>query len=210
VPIEVNMNPWLPVAIALGFLGPPGAAGQVEPPAKENPVHDELRALKRGAEEAFNKGDIDGLLNQYVHKDVIVTWQNAEANHGRDAVKGFYNRMMVGPNRVVERVESKINVDELSHLFGSDTATALGDMDQHYKLTDGTEFDLHSRWTGTLVKDGDRWKIAAFHVSANMFDNGVMHVTVRKTAYWVGGVAGIAALLVGVVVGRLTKGSRAV
>lgn len=204
------MNRWLPVALALGLLSPARTAAQVESPAKEDPAHDELRAVKRGAEEAFNKGDIDGLLNAYVHKDVIVTWQNAEANHGRDAVKAFYNRMMVGPNRVVETLQTRIDVDELSHLFDGKTATALGAMDQHYKLTDGTEFDLRSRWTGTLVKDGDRWKIAAFHVSANMFDNGVMHVAVRKTAYWVGGSAGVAALIVGVVLGRLSKRPRPV
>src|SRR5581483_11621712 len=122
-----------------------------------------------------------------------------------DAVKAFYNRMMVGPNRVVETLQTRIDVDELSHLFDGKTATALGGMEQHYRLTDGTEFDLHSRWTGTLVKDGDRWKIAAFHASANMFDNGVLHVAVRKTADWVGGIAGAAALVVGFVAGRFRK-----
>jgi ketosteroid isomerase-like protein len=185
-----------------------GASGQ-EGPARQDPAHDELRALKRGAEEAFNQGDIDRLLSNYVHKNAIVTWQNAEVNHGHGGVKAFYHRMMASPDRVVESVTTKIEVDEPSHLYSPDFATALGSMQQHFKLRDGMEFDLPSRWTATLVKEDDRWKIAAFHVSANMFDNGVLHAVLRRTAYWVGGIAGGLALVVGFVIGRFSKRPRA-
>ena len=202
------MKRWLLLVVSLALLGQLRAIAQ-QGPATEDPAHNELRALKRGAEEAFNKGDIDGLLSNYVHKDVIVTWQNAEVNHGHDAVKGFYNRMMVGPNRVVESVTTNIGVDELSHLYGANTATALGNMEQHFKLRDGLEFDLPSRWTATLVREDGRWEIAAFHVSANIFDNGVLHTALRRTAYWVGGIAGVVGLLIGIVIGRFSKRPRA-
>jgi ketosteroid isomerase-like protein len=205
----VTMRYWLTaIALALSLSEPSPVLSQEAPPTREDPAHNELRAVKRGAEEAFNKGDIDGLLSDYANKGVIVTWQNAEVNTGHDAIKKFYNRMMVGPGRVVDSLQTKIEVDDLSHLYGSTTATALGDMDQHYKLMDGLEFDLHSRWTATLVKDDNRWKIAAFHVSTNMFDNGVLHTAVRKTTYWAGGIAGVVALVVGILAGRFTKRSR--
>jgi ketosteroid isomerase-like protein len=197
------MNRWLPTAILLGLL----TSARADAPVKEDPAHEELRAVKRGAEEAFNKGDIDGLLDRYVHKDVVATWQNAEVNKGHAGIKDFYTRMMVGSNREVDALQTTITVDELAHLFHDNTATALGNMDQHFKLRDGTEFDLHSRWTATLVRDDNRWKIAAFHVSTNMFDNGVMHTMLRKM-YWVGGIGGAVVLLVGVVVGRVTKRTR--
>src|SRR5262249_31638715 len=139
-----TMKRWLLVLCVISLAGSARALSQEPPPAKENPIHDELRALKRGAEEAFNKGDIDGLLANYVDKNVIATWQNAEVNNGHKAIKDFYQRMMVGPNHIVDSLQTKIDVDELAHLYGSDTATALGDMTQHYKLTDGKEFDLKS------------------------------------------------------------------
>jgi ketosteroid isomerase-like protein len=202
------MKRWLPVAVALLLTAQLRAIGQ-EAPAREDPAHNELRALKRGAEEAFNKGEIDRLLSDHVLKDVIVTWQNAEVNRGHEGVKGFYNRMMASPDRVVESVKTNIEVDELSHLYGPNTATALGSMQQHFKLRDGMEFDLPSRWTATMVKDNDRWKIAAFHVSANVFDNGVLHTVLRRTAYWVGGIAGGVALAIGIVIGRFSKRPRA-
>jgi ketosteroid isomerase-like protein len=198
------MKRWLAVAVALVVPGQLPAIGQ-EVPAQEDPAHNELRALKRGAEEAFNKGDIDGLLSRYVRTDVIVTWQNAEVNRGHGGVKAFYSRMMAGPDKVVASVTTSIGVDELSHLYGANTATALGDMQQHFKLTDGLEFDLPSRWTATLIKEDNRWRIAAFHVSTNVFDNGVLHTALRRTAYWVGGIAGGIALVLGIVIGRFSK-----
>jgi ketosteroid isomerase-like protein len=202
------MKRWLPVAVALLLPAQLRAIGQ-EGPAGEDPAHDELRALKRGAEEAFNKGEIDRLLSDYVCRDVIATWQNAEVNRGHEGVKAFYNRMMTSADRVVESVSTNIDVDDLSHLYGTDTATSLGNMQQHFKLRDGMEFDLPSRWTATLVKEDGRWKIAAFHASANVFDNGVLHMALRRTAYWVGGIAGGVALAIGIAIGRLSKRPRA-
>jgi uncharacterized protein (TIGR02246 family) len=202
------MKRWLFYGFTWILLMPLCVWSQEAAPSKEDPVHEELRALKRGAEEAFNKGDIDGLLAKYTDKHVIVTWQNAEVDRGPQAIKDFYTRMMVGPNRVVDSIQTRIDVDDLAHLYGPNVATALGDMSQHYKLTDGQEFDLRSRWTATLAKDEGRWKIATFHVSTNMFDNGVLRAAVSKTGYWVGGAAGVVALVVGVVAGRLSKRRR--
>jgi ketosteroid isomerase-like protein len=202
------MKTWILFAVAVGLRGPTRVCSQEASRAKddaEEKAHEELRALRRGAEEAFNKGDIDGLLANYADKDVIVTWQNAEVNRGHQAVKDFYNRMMTGPDRTVESMESRIDVDDQSHLYGSDTATALGSMVQHFKLKDGLDFDLHSRWTATLIRANGRWKIAAFHVSTNMFDNGVLRLAVRKTLYWTGGIAAMCGLLLGLVAGRWSK-----
>jgi hypothetical protein len=46
------------------------------------------------------------------------------------------------------------------------------------------------------VKDDEGWKIAAYHVSANVLDNPVLDIA-RRSATWAGGIGG----LVGVVVG---------
>jgi hypothetical protein len=58
------------------------------------------------------------------------------------------------------------------------------------------EFDLENRWTATLVKKDGTWKIAAYHVSANIFDNAVVNIA-KRAAYWAGGVC----LLIGLVLG---------
>ena len=57
----------------------------------------------------------------------------------------------------------------------------------------------HSRWTAALVKQNDGWKVAAFHVSTNMFDNGVSNLMIK----WAAIKTGAAALAIGIVCGVL-------
>jgi hypothetical protein len=61
---------------------------------------------------------------------------------------------------------------------------------------------LRSRWTSTLVKQDAGWKVATFHVSTNMFDNGVSNLQSRWAAIKAGG----AALVVGLACGAFARG----
>lgn len=165
---------------------------------KEDPAHEELRAVKKGVEEAYQKRDIDAIL-KYLHPNVVLTWQNSQTMHGHKGMREFYERMMVGDKSVVVNIDSKAEVDALSILYGGDTAVAFGSLDDHFKLRDGMEFDLKSRWTATLVKEDGRWQIVGFQVGTNMFDNGVLELIVKKVSYLMGG----SALALGILVGLL-------
>src|SRR4051812_14181811 len=61
--------------------------------------------LREGLAEAFSKKDVDKMLT-YLHPDVVVTWQNGEVSKGRDGVKAYYNRMMVGNDAVCDSVSA--------------------------------------------------------------------------------------------------------
>jgi hypothetical protein len=74
-------------------------------------------------------------------------------------------------------------------------------MDDHFELSNGLKFNLHSRWTATLVRQNDGWKIAAFHVSTNMFDNGVSDMQIKWASIKTGGIAAMAGILCGSVGG---------
>ena len=55
-----------------------------------------------------------------------------------------------------------------------------------------------------MVKNGDRWVIAAFHYSANVFDNPILDR--YKRAMWQAGIAiGLIVLLIGYAAGRLLR-----
>ena len=60
----------------------------------------------------------------------------------------------------------------------------------------------------TAVKKDGKWLIANFHASANLFDNPVLWIAVRRTALWVGGGAAAVGLLLGLVVGRFLRRKR--
>ena len=166
------------------FLAPtaaaPSSALEAEPPT-ENAAHDEIRALRDGFLAAFEKKDVEQMLS-YMNDNVVITVQNAEVLRGHDQVRKFHQRMSEGDDRLVQDLKSNLEVDELSILYGDDTAIAFGDMNDEFTLSRGMEFDLHSRWTATLVKQDNRWSVAAFHVSTNMFDNGVSNLMSKWAA----------------------------
>jgi uncharacterized protein (TIGR02246 family) len=176
-------------------------ATQGETTEKEHPAHDELRALMKEILAAYNQGDLDKLIS-YMDDDVVVTWQNGKVNKGPKAVKAYYEEMTKGPNRVVEKSSINPVPDELSILSNDGKAAfAWGTSKDHYKLTDGTEFDQDTRWSATAVKKDGNWKVASVHISANIFDNSILSLAIKKTAIWVGALAGGGGLLLGLLLG---------
>jgi ketosteroid isomerase-like protein len=170
-------------------------------PVEADPVQEELRALREGLIAAYNANDIDQLLS-YCHDGVIVTWQNGEVSVGPQEIRSYYQRMMEGPDRVVDRLTADPKPDGPSVVYGGTTAVSRGKMNDHYQLTGGMEFDLNSRWSATAINEDGRWRIASFHASVNAFDNELLRMAVQRTMLWSGGIA----LVLGLALGAL--GSR--
>jgi ketosteroid isomerase-like protein len=184
------------VAVLLALSGLANFSPAAEQPDENDPVFKELLAVRQGLIDAYNARDVDALVS-FCHPDVVVTWQNAEVSRGREGIKTYYQKMMVGDERVVDELRANPTVDERALLFGGDTAISRGQMNDHYRLRDGSEFDLDSRWSATLVKEDDRWQIAAFHASTNAFDNDILRVVAKRSAMLAGGVAVLPGALLG-------------
>lgn len=181
------------------------AAGSAPPDVEA--THNALRALKQDMEDALNKQDVDRLLT-HLHPDVVFTTMNNDVRVGKESIRAYYDEMMRGPNRVVEKVTAKFEVDDLTRLYGN-TGIARGSSKDHYVLTDGTDIVIDSRWTCTMVREGDRWLIAAFHYSTNVFDNPLLTKLKNYGSMFIA-VAALGALLAGFVIGRtVTRRKRA-
>ena len=152
---------------------------------------------------AYEQRDMDALLKD-VAPDVVITWQNADRNEGHVEFLKFYNEMMNGDNKIVKDISSTFEVDDLSVLYGDDTAVARGTLADHFVLTDGSDFVLNSKWTATVVKQEDGWKVASFHVSANIFDIPILAVA-KGWLVKVGLIAGIVGIVVGLLIGRASE-----
>ena len=59
----------------------------------------------------------------------------------------------------------------------------------------GNEFELTSRWTATVRKEGGRWSVIALHFSTNMFDNPLLN-TAKNQLMLFSGIAFLLGLLV--------------
>lgn len=168
--------------------------------AQEDPAHNELRAMRDGFLAAMNRGDLDTQLT-FLHPNVVVTWHNAEVSRGRDGVRAYLDRMLRGPEKRVEKFGAELNVDELSILYGGDTAIAFGSAQEHFTLTSGRAFDFTGRWSATMVREDGKWLVANLHTSDNLFDNPLLN-QVRAALPWAGGGGLLAGALSGWLLGR--------
>jgi ketosteroid isomerase-like protein len=196
------------VAVALAWLAlvvlllPAGA----QPPGgkeKEDPAHNELRALRDGLIEAIREEDIEKQLG-FVSKDVVVVWQNGEVVRGHQGLRDFYKKIMSGPDKVFRGYAQPPSPEELTILYGGDTGISYGTDVGKYRVS-GRDFEMKNYWTATLVKEGGKWVIASYHVSANVLDNPPLSAA-RTNAYLAGGVAAVLGLVAGMVVGWILRG----
>ena len=188
----------------VGFLVPTLMIAGLAFAQADDPRHAELRQLAATMQDALNKRDLDALLAN-VDDDLAFTSMNAETGYGKQHVRDYFNRMLNGPDKVVENIHVEFVPDKLSVFYGPDVAVSAGKANSHYELANGMKFDVTARWTGTLVRKDGRWLVAAFHYSTNMFDNPVLD---SQRKYLLLGGAGAALLLglVGWFVGRRSGG----
>jgi ketosteroid isomerase-like protein len=173
------------------------------PAAGDEATHDELRAMRDAILAAWEKRDLDAML-AHADPQVVVTWQNGEVSRGPAEVKKFYQSLFEDGGGLIADMKSELKVDDLAILHDPDTAVAFGSI--HDVITfrkslaasfigAGDRLDLESRWSATLLRKNGEWKIASYHVSANVFSNPVMSLAVKSTRR----VAALAGFLVGVV-----------
>ena len=165
----------------------------------DDPVHNELRALRTDLLIAIDKGDIDAMLTRMT-PTVVITWQNGEVCRGKNEVKAFYQRMAASGKKTFQGYIKPPSADELTTLYSGTTGVVVGDSIGRYFLL-GREIELPNRWTATLVKADGRWLLAGYHVSMNVLDNPLLN-TVKKTSLVIGTVALLSGLGLGFWIGR--------
>jgi len=181
------------------------SAAVAEEPDHE--VHEALRKLKTTMSDALNKRDVNTIVAN-VTPDITFTTMNGDAVHGREQIRAYFDKMMNAPGHVVKSVTTSFEADALTTLYGGDTGIAYGSSSDHYELTNGQKFDIRGRWSCTMVKEGDRWLIANFHYSANIFDNPILN-KMRSLTTTAAIVAALVALIAGIVIGRLSARRKA-
>jgi len=165
-----------------------------------------INSLRTELVDAFNKGDVDRLIS-HLDPDIVITWQNGEVSRGPDGVKAYYNKMMTGPDRKVQKLSAEPAVDD-RHIYG-DWAVSWGNLHDEYTLNDGTSFKFDSRFTATIAKRGAEWKVVAFHASVNAFDNPILKLAAKKVGMMAGVGAGVIGLLIGFIAAKATGKRRA-
>lgn len=176
-------------------------------------IHNELRALRDGIIEAFNKLGVSGkeedleAVLRYVHKDLVLNAMNGDTSVGHDGIRQYFRKTMVGPNRTVQKVYHEFTVAALSILHGDDTAIAYGSTLGKYSLTGGLDFDVNAIWLCTMVKERGKWLVASFQFAPSIFDNPIAN-KLQRTVYWGVGIAAVIGIALGTLLGRMLRGKK--
>lgn len=193
-----------PAATPVASVTP--VATKVDPEAQktpENPAHQELRELRGRMQAAMNSEDIDALLTG-VTDDVVFSTMNGDVVRGKDAIRAYFTKMMTGPDAMVKEINTAFEADDLTLLYGGslgepeDAGVAFGHSKDSYVLKDGTEFQVEPRWTATMIREPDGWKIASFHYSVSVFDNPIINKLTGMLKK-----VGVAGLVIGLLLGLL-------
>jgi ketosteroid isomerase-like protein len=176
---------------------------QAQQPSTET-LHSELRALRERAVAAVNKRDPDALMKE-LHPDIVFTAMDTEVVHGIPAAQAYYQKMFVGAAKLINDFSFTLEPDAPAGLYENGrVALSRGSSKAHFKLATGTEFDVPLRWSATLLRTNDKWAIANLQFTANMFSNPILDF-LGSTMKWIAAGVGVAALVVGFLLGRLTR-----
>lgn len=194
----VGLVGMIAVAERAGFAQTNGVPAAVDPT-------EAITRLRDGLIDSFNKGDMDRLLT-HLDTNVVVTWQNAEVSMGREGVREYYNRMMKGDKPIVREVSAKPEISG-RHIYG-DWAVSWGKMNDVFRLTDGSDFALDSRFTATIARRGEVWQVTAFHASVDAFENPVLTTAMKKVGRMVGWIATVAGVVLGIALTKIFSRKR--
>ena len=196
------------IAAAILFAGAAQPLNAQQPDAAIDAVHEEIRALKSGAEEAFNligssgsAGDIETIL-EYVHDDIVLVAMNGETVLGKQGIRDYFTDKMAGPEPTVSTVHHTFNVADLTKLYGDDTGVAYGDTIGSYELTNGMSFVVDAYWTATMVKEDGNWLLASFQFAPSIFENPLVDEAIGMV-YRAAAIAGVIGLIIGFLLARL-------
>jgi ketosteroid isomerase-like protein len=163
---------------------------------------EQLLEILADVKQALNAQDFERAA-RHLDENGVMTYYNAELTRGHEEGREYFNRMLKDAAAVVKEYSLTGEVSAPA-VFHGDTAVAYGITEEHFKLTEGLEFVLNGRWSTTLQKKQDTWKIISLHFSSNLFDNPLLNNAKRLS--WVAGGAGFAGgLLTMFILGRIMR-----
>lgn len=157
--------------------------------------HDKLRALLATFTEAFNTRNLDPLLPQ-LHPSFTVTMVNQDVVTSPAELKGYLDKQFSGPSALLRDVKIKPEADVSTVFLTGRIGVNRGHSVDTYTLKDGRVVTLNTRWTATMIKDGEMWKVLNAHIGLNAIDNPILDGMDKLRWIWTA-----AALAAGLVIG---------
>ena len=142
----------------------------------------ELLKVFREIEAGINAQSVDRMVTQMA-PEATVTWLNGETSRGHGEIKAYYNKMVRGEKRILDKYVTAAKVGAPAKFYGNgEVAVADGTTEDEFFPVARGPFRLSSNWTATCAKVDGQWKVVALHLSSNVFTNSLLDEA--KGAVW--------------------------
>ena len=166
------MKLMLPLMLALALpslLQASAFAASSDPHAADRQA---LIKVFQEIEAGINEQNIERMVAQMT-PDATVTWLNGEVSRGHNEIRVYYQRMVKGPERILNKYTTAAKLGAHARFFG-EIAVAGGTMQDAFFPVTRKPFKLSSNWSSTSAKINGEWKVVSLHLSANVFNNDLL------------------------------------
>lgn len=180
------MKKLLALIVILVSLTDPLNAAEADPYAADRQA---LLYVFREIEAGINAQDIERMVAQ-MSPQATVTWLNGEVSRGHADIRAYYQRMVKGEQRILDRYLTSAKVSASARFFAAgQIAVADGTMEDEFFPVARGPFKLSSHWSSTSAKIDGQWKVISLHLSSNVFTNSL--IAEAKDALWYVGGGGL-------------------
>ncbi|HNH25328.1 MAG TPA: nuclear transport factor 2 family protein, partial [Accumulibacter sp.] len=103
----------------------------------------------REIEAGINDQDVERMVAQ-MDRQATVTWLNGEVSRGHDEIRAYYQRMVKGDQRILNRYQTHAKVAARARFFADgQLAVADGTMEDEFFPVSRAPFRLSSNWSST-------------------------------------------------------------
>ena len=147
--------------------------------------HEQLRQLLKTAQEAVNT-DRPELLEAHLHEDYVITVMNQEVVTKDWPLKQLFHEWFKKPDAVLKSLRTAPTASIKTNIYGGRFGFCYGTSADTFELNDGRSFTFDSKWTATMIKEGEQWKLLALHVGVDPIENPL--IDGYRSAFGFGGV----------------------
>lgn len=162
--------------------------------------HEVLRQVLRTVTHSLNSRDVDA-LGPVLHSKFAITSIDQQVFTDLPAFKNYFNHFFEGEKPVLKSIEFNPRADALTEFIGENVGLSHGISNDKYHFSNSKVKEMTTRWTATVIKEGNAWKLANLHLGVDFANNPLIETT-KHSLYWVGGASLLIGLLLGFVVGK--------
>lgn len=163
--------------------------------------HAALREIMKISSEALNTKNLELLKPILSTQRFTITTVDGQKFDSLEAFSSYWKALFEGEEALLERIEVDPIADRKTEFLAENVGLVEGTSTETYHFTDGDVISMQTRWSAVTIREGEDWKLASIHFSANILDNPLLDVAKQKMTQYV-----IAAALAGLVLGLILMG----